>query len=608
VELARRRGVDDAGLVAGYQASLQAAGLMERAVLADPRVRTSEVFAQLFGLSADQVPADLGPDSPAETLSRFAPSPDYIGQIRDLLTTLEDVRVNNLVIQAMDRPGVATPEAIAAALPGVSLDRVHRSLDAIRRGLREGRMQPTDRPLYFPPLKPITFVNRGKVQEVTASSLKGKILFYGLTATGTHDLNPTPYEAAYALVGIYPNVLNTILTSNFIREAPDWLNFAIILGMGILMGLLVPRFKAVDGALCILILLLLYLVAAFLLFTHAGLWVQVVGPVSTLILGYLSITIYNYVQKEKEKEIVQGAFGHYLDPKVVENLVEHPELVNQLGGEERVMTAFFSDIASFSVFSENLSPTDLVGLINLYLTEMCDIIQGHGGTIDKFEGDAIIAFFGAPIPYEDHAKRAVLSCIDQQEKLVELRKGFVERGEMIELRRKWAEEKRGEFLWARMGVNTGPMVVGNMGSRTRVDYTIMGDAVNLAARLEQAGKQYGVGTMITQDTLDQSGDVVEARLLDVLRVVGKEKPVKVYEILGRKGQVPGPRAEAAGLFERGFERYSGQEWDAAIGCFESALKVFPGDGPSPIFIQRCRAYKESPPPADWDGVHTLTFK
>ncbi|OGG47078.1 MAG: hypothetical protein A3F84_13970 [Candidatus Handelsmanbacteria bacterium RIFCSPLOWO2_12_FULL_64_10] len=608
LDLARQRGIDDAGLVTGYQASLQAASLMEQAVLADPQVRNAHVFAQLFGLPPDQVPADLGPDSPAEAILKFAPSDDYVGQIRDLLKTLDDVRVNNLVAQRMEKNGLATPEQIAAGLPDLSVDRVRRSLETLRYNLRGGQVQPADRPLFFPPLQPITFGNRGKQQQVTAEDMKGKVLFYGLTATATHDLNPTPYEPAYPLVGIYPNVFNTVLTENFLRKAPGWLNDLVILGLGLLIGLTIPRFKALDGAIWMLILLIVYVVGAFLLFTHGGLWIDVVGPVSTLVLGYLSITLYNYVQKEKEKDFVQGAFGHFLDPKVVENLVEHPELVEQLGGEERVMTAFFSDIASFSTMSENLTPTGLVTLLNEYLTEMCDIIGHHGGTIDKFEGDMIIAFYGAPIPYEDHAERAVLACVDMQAKLVELRRGWEERGEFVELRKKWADEGRGEFLRARMGVNTGRMVVGNMGSRTRVDYTIMGDAVNLASRLEGAGKQYNVVTMITHDTYERAQGAIEARQMDALRVVGKEEPVKVYEILGRRGQVDPARAEAAALFARGYEMYTQQYWDEAIAYFEAALKAYPNDGPSQIFVKRCQAFKLNPPPTNWDAVHTLESK
>ena len=154
----------------------------------------------------------------------------------------------------------------------------------------------------------------------------------------------------------------------------------------------------------------------------------VIGPMTTIIVGYLVLTIYGYIIKEREKDFVQGAFGHYLSPTVIEQIMANPEMVNQLGGEERVMTAFFSDIASFSTISECLTPAELVDFINGYLTEMCDIIEGYGGTIDKFEGDAIVAFFGAPIYYEDHAIRAVMSCIDQQRKLIELRQRWNEPG------------------------------------------------------------------------------------------------------------------------------------------------------------------------------------
>ncbi len=608
VALAQQQGVHDPGLVGGYQASLEVAGLMEQAVRADPHVKTSEVFAQLFGLTMEQVPADLGPDSPASEIEQFAPSEEYVSQVRGLLTTLDAVRINNLVAQQMDRDGIATPEQIASRIPGVSTEKASVSVEILGKIIQDGKVQATDRPLYFPPFKPITILSMGKVQQVTPDDIKGKVFFYGLTATGTHDINPTPYEAGYPLVGIYPNVFNTIITENFLKRVSDLMNDLVVLGLGLLMGFMVPRFKALDGALWMVILMVSYIVGAFLLFTHGGIWIDLVGPVGTLVFGYLSITIYNYIQKEKERDFVQGAFGHYLDPKVVENLVENPEMVDRLGGEERLMTVFFSDVASFSTICENLMPTDLVALLNQYLTEMCDLIGKQGGTIDKFEGDAIIAFYGAPIPTEDHAERAVLACIDMQDEIDKLRKGWEERGEMTELRQKWAEEGRGDFFQVRMGVNTGRMVVGNMGSKTRVDYTVMGDAVNLAARLETAGKQYGVLTMISEETYEKTAGIIEARLLDAIRVVGKEEPVKVFEILGRKGQVDPARMEASEVFAKGYEMYTQKKWDEAIAYFEAALKARPNEGPSHVFVKRCQEYKLNPPPADWDSVYTLESK
>jgi signal transduction histidine kinase/class 3 adenylate cyclase len=308
--------------------------------------------------------------------------------------------------------------------------------------------------------------------------------------------------------------------------------------------------------------------------------------------------------REAKTAAVQGTFGHYLDPQVVEHLVESANLVDSLGVEERVMTVFFSDVADFTTMCEHLSPTALAALLNQYFTVMGEVIGQHGGTIDKFIGDAILALYGAPMPCEDHAERAVLACIDMQEKIAELRQGWKEQKELRELQQRWAEEGRGEFFRVRMGVNTGSMGVGNMGSKTRINYTVMGEAVNFAARLEGTGKVYGVSTMISHHTYERVQGVIEARLLDTIRPVQGE-PVKVYEVLGRKGQVAPDRAEAARLFTRGYEMYTQRHWDEAITSFEAALRAYPDDGPSERFIRRCQTFKLYPPPADWKAVHTL---
>ena len=410
------------------------------------------------------------------------------------------------------------------------------------------------------------------------------------------------------MLGAHVNVFNTILTQNFLSRLPAWQNALIMVMLGCLIGILVPRFKAVSGALVVLILLSVYVVTAIILFLKLELWVDILGPVTTLLVGYLSITLYNYVQKEKEKDFVQGAFGHYLDPKVVDQLVENPDLVTQLGGDQRVMSVFFSDIASFSTISENITAVELVELLNEYLTEMCEIVAVHGGTIDKFEGDAIMAFWGAPVPMHDHAQAAVFACVDMQQRCQELRDKFEREKRMVELRQMWAEQGRGEFLRVRMGVNTGEMVVGNLGSHTRVDYTVMGDAVNLASRLEGAGKAYGITTMISEETLRAAGDVCEVRPLDSIRVVGKDEPVRVFEVLGRKGEVERSKLDVVGVYQEGYRMYEEQKWDEAIVHFESGLKIDPEDGPCNIFIDRCRELKVTPPPESWDAVHNLDAK
>jgi len=502
------------------------------------------------------------------------------------------------------------PIADLAERMGVGIKDIDHSAGVIRHLIKNGGIQEHHHPLYF-----LDRLSTGGLHGETSGSrvltredFDGSVFFYGLTATGSHDLNPTPFGAREAMLGAHVNVYNTILTRNFLTRFTPWQNAAIMIVLGILIGFLVPRFKAVSGATVILVLLGVYVVVAFSAFMKLGLWIDVLGPVSTLVIGYLSITLYNYVQKEKEKDFVQGAFGHYLDPKVVDQLVENPDLVTQLGGDQRIMTVFFSDIASFSTISENVTAVELVELLNEYLTEMCDIVALHEGTIDKFEGDAIMAFWGAPVPMHDHAQAAVFAAIDMQQKCQDLRETFEREGRLVELRQMWADQGRGEFLRVRMGINTGEMVVGNLGSNTRVDYTVMGDAVNLAARLEGAGKAYGITTMISEETLRAAGDVCEVRALDTIRVVGKDEPVRVFEVLGRKGEVERSKLDVIDLYQQGFQKYSEQNWDEAIALFESALKLDPGDGPSAIFADRCRELKADPPPDNWDAVHNLDAK
>jgi len=494
---------------------------------------------------------------------------------------------------------------------GVSrLEDVKLGVGIIRDLIRRGGVDNTDHPLFF--LDRITSAglhgDETADRIVTTDNFKNMVFFYGLTATGTHDLNPTPFGAREAMLGAHVNVFNTILTQNFLYRLPKWANVLIMIFLGILVGILIPRFKAMLGASIMLAFISIYVVGAFVIFIQAGYWIDVLGPIATLIIGYLSITIYDYVQKEKEKEFVQGAFGHYLDPQVIAELVENPEQLGQLGGDQRVMTAFFSDVASFSTMSESLTPVELVELLNEYLSEMCDIIGETGGTIDKFEGDAIIAFYGAPLKTEDHAVKSVLAAVDMQAKISELRAKWEEAGRMEELRQMWVEQGRGEFFRVRMGINTGEMVVGNLGSKTRVDYTIMGDSVNLAARLEGAGKAYDVTTMISETTYRAAREVIDVRELDSLRVVGRDEPVRVYEILGRLGEVDPKKMEVIEIYKEGLALYKERKWDDAIATFESGLQIDPLDGPSKIFLARCHEYKQAPPPENWDAVHDLDSK
>ncbi len=431
--------------------------------------------------------------------------------------------------------------------------------------------------------------------KIGKAELENKIVLLGASAAGTYDLHVSPYGPLYPGVEVHANVVESVLQQDFLIR-PEWLrvlNVAMILGSGLFLGIIAHFFKAYGMALFLAGGILSYLVADYYLFTAQGLWIDTVYPVFTQIFVYSGITLYKYAFEEGEKRFIKSAFGQFLSPVVVNRLVDNPSLL-KLGGESKELTAFFSDVAGFSTISEKLTPHELVELLNDYLTEMTDIILKYEGTVDKFEGDAIIAFFGAPVPYEDHARRACLAAIEMQLRLEEMRAV-------------WKAEGKHE-LFMRIGMNTGEMVIGNMGSKTRMDYTMMGDSVNLAARLEGVNKQYKTETMISQFTYEMVREDIETRELDRIRVVGKSEPIKIYEVLGRKGEVDQQTRDILPLFHQGLQHYSNREWKKALACFEKVLKVHDKDGPSLTYSQRCIDYQLNPPQDDWDGVYEMQSK
>lgn len=423
-------------------------------------------------------------------------------------------------------------------------------------------------------------------------ALQDKLVLFGDTSELSHDYFNTPIGTTYG-VEIIGATINTLMQGAPLRPVPWTWEAAVFL---LLMAALVytafqanpvPRVLVAGGTFLLWLVVVCWLYASHdLVFSMS--YAMVAGT-----LGFLLINLRFYLQERGQKSLIRDAFGQYLSPKVVNILVKDPSRLS-LGGERRNMTAYFSDVAGFSTISEALSPDELVALLNDYLTRMCDIIADYDGTVDKFEGDAIIAFWGAPLDQPDHARLACYAAIDMQKTLSDYRRQLADAGQPI--------------LNVRMGINTGDMLVGNLGSRQRMDYTIMGDAVNLAARLEGANKFYGTDTMISQFTYDQVADAVEVRELDLIRVVGKKEAVRVYQLLDRKGQLDPVRAKVRSEYESGLAAYKAGRFEEAIAAFERALHLVAADGPSLTYIARCKQYLQNPPPADWDGVYELTEK
>ena len=425
--------------------------------------------------------------------------------------------------------------------------------------------------------------------------LEGKLVLVGATEVGIYDLRTAPVSSEYPGVEVHATLLDNIITDSYFRFSVmnQVATLALMLVLGLGAGFVIPRMKHIFGTVVAFGVVGVYLVAHNIMVNQMYSWTSAVYPVVEVLLIWGVIILYQFLVSDRDKRFIKGAFQQYLSPAVIDQLVNNPNLL-KLGGERRVMTAFFSDVAGFSSFSEKLEPEELVALLNVYLTEMSNIIMKYGGTVDKYEGDAIIAFFGAPIPYEDHAARACNVAIDMQKRLAEMRVQFKAEG-------------RPE-LTARIGLNTGPMVVGNMGSENRFDYTMMGNAVNLASRLEGANKNYGTVMCVSEMTYEPAKDVIEVRELDKIRVMGISKPVTLYEIMGRKGEVDAQTMQGVSVFQQGLELYRQKKWDAAIQTFQKSLTIIPNDPPSKTFIQRCEEFKATPPPAEWDGVFVASSK
>lgn len=336
---------------------------------------------------------------------------------------------------------------------------------------------------------------------------------------------------------------------------------------------------------------------AFWVWVDGALMVPIVAPLLAGGLAYVGASAWVAIIEGREKRFIQGAFGKYVSPDVVASIAENPEAL-QLGGQKRTLSILFSDLSGFTSLSERLDPQDLLAHLNEYLTEMTRVVMDEGGTLDKYIGDAIMAFWNAPADVDDHAERALRAAVLMQRK-------------MNELTARWAEAGDGsEALLVRIGVNTGEVVVGNVGGESRFDYSAIGDPVNLAARLEPANKTYDTLTMCSEFTLQHvDRDAFRLRELDLIAVKGKERPVRVFEVIELAGVAAGEAREAClAAFDAGLARYRSHDWVGAAEEFERALAADAGDGPSRVYLERARANEAEPPPTDWDFVVRRTVK
>jgi adenylate cyclase len=429
---------------------------------------------------------------------------------------------------------------------------------------------------------------------VPPETFRGKLVLVGVTAHALADVRVTPFDGIFPGVEIHANVLDNVLRRDFILQ-PKWIvlvEIGVILASVLILGAVLHYARGLSGALVAVLLLAGYLAGSQWLFVSSGMPLGLVYPLLALGLTYSTISVQHYVVEEGETRKIRDAFGLYLSPHLARLVSERPEML-ALGGDKRELTVLFSDIRGFTTMSEQLEPEALVELLNEYFGKMTDVIFSYDGTLDKYIGDAIMAVWGAPVPQPDHAARACRTALGMVAGLTAL-----------------VEDWRGRGLPELdigIGINTGPMVVGNMGSARRLSYTVIGDNVNLGSRLEGLNKLYGSHIIASEATVQAARDALVARELDLVRVKGKRLPVRIFEILAGtdERQRWAPLVEG---FEAGLRAYRRQRWDDAMVAFAAVLEKYPQDGPTQLYLERCRDMLAAPPEAGWDGVTVMETK
>ena len=477
--------------------------------------------------------------------------------------------------------------------------------------------------------------------DVTKTPFYNKIVVIGVAVEVIHDVKSTPYYNYLGVQQLTPgmethaNAIQTVLHKNFIstfggavtdlsRHGFPIAHFLLITLLALIAFFLLDYVNPIIAAVSVFIEGILYFGFVCGAFMNDYFWMvkiffsrdsialpgigesyvlPMVAPIVGIGITYVSNILYRVLNEQKDKKFLKDTFGAYISPELIDQMYEEKQ-EPKLGGNTGYHTAFFSDIQSFSAFSEVMEPEAMVKLMNEYLTEMTNILLDHQGTLDKYIGDSIVAFYGAPVTVEEHELLACKTALAMEKKIVELRE-------------KWSHEDDKpdlvHHLRHRVGLNSGPMVTGNMGSEMRMNYTMMGDTVNVAARLESSAKLYGVYIQVAENTYKKVKDEFEWRTLDYVRVKGKKVPVHVYELLSEKGQLDDDTAKMLTIFHEGLELYSAQKWNDALKKFEESATLedeFPTrpTTPSKVYIFRCNHFIENLPEKDWDGVWIMTTK
>lgn len=533
------------------------------------------------------------------------PDPDGVIRRTPLVFRIGETVIPSLTLEALRvAQGASTILVKAAGGSGEASFGAQTGISRLKVGAFE---IPTDAIgriwVYYTRPEPRRFIPIWKILEkdFDPAALEGAIVFVGTSASGLKDQRATPLNPAAAGVEIHAQVAEQILLGRFLNR-PDWAPgaealFLVFFGGGLI--LLLRRVRAGWGA---------SLAAAsvggawgisWLLFTRWSRLVDPLVPSLGVLAVYGSSSLIGYLQSERDRRRVRGAFSRYLSPVLVEQLAAHPDKL-RLGGETRRITVHFCDIQGFTTMSEWYDPQGLILFLNRFLTPMTEIVLKHRGSIDKYIGDCIMAYWNAPLDDPDHAANACRAVLEMHARLDALN---------AELRVE-AETLKKEFhpIRLRTGLNTGDAIVGNMGSEQRFDYSVLGDDVNVASRLEGANKFFGTFTMAGETTFHEAAGAVEGRELGLVRVVGKAHPMRVYNLLALRGQLSEEWGRAMPLYDEGRALFGKRSFEEANRRFEEVLRIVPKDGPSGLYQHMAAEYAAIPPPDDWDGVFNLTAK
>ena len=431
-------------------------------------------------------------------------------------------------------------------------------------------------------------LEEGQAAVVPAEKFKDKIVLIGATAPGLLDNRPSPVNAAGSGFELHAAALSNFLARDFIHVLPAWLQWLlVIVAIAALNGLLFRINSIYWQVLAATAVLLLALAGNFFLFKQG-----IDQDFSPIFLGLVLTTandVYDrYRRVRREKKFIQNAFKNYLSDSLLAEIIKNPQGLN-LGGEKKLVTIFFSDLAGFTSLSENLPPEEVVNILNTYLERMTTVIMENGGFVNKFEGDAIMAFWGAPLASDDQAFNAMRTALRCQAELAALNNDFANQGL--------------PSLGMRIGINSGEVIVGNIGSQKRFEYTVIGDAVNLASRLEGINKQYQTVIICGSLAGQMAAEQIILRRLDRVRVKGKQNPEEIFEVVAEKERAAAGLSERLANFENALQLYFSGDFAGALAVFSAIAD----DQPAKVFVKRC-LYLLDNPPADWDGCWTFTEK